>query len=141
MEGHDAHGDEGDEEHDREVLDLAVGELRAQLNHRNLPGEAADPDKGEDDRDPVQLVMNQLVVLVYLEYESVVDVVAAEDLDGKPSSEQYEANDRSEVVGVHAGVQLIPERIWSIDRDRTDDEEDEEGDQDEDAASKEADQV
>ena len=55
--------------------------------------------------------MDQLVVLVYLEYESVVDVVAPEDLHGKARTEQYETYHCREVVRVYARVQFIPVRL------------------------------
>ena len=72
---------------------MAFVELRAELNHCNLPREAANPDEGKEDTDAVHLVVDQLVVLIHLEYKRIVDVVAAEYLNGEARREQDEAND------------------------------------------------
>ena len=84
VDGHEAEGKEEDEQDDGEVLHLAVLELRLQLDHGDLPGEAHEPHESEDQGHSVQLVMDELVVLVDLEDESVVDVVSAENLHGEP---------------------------------------------------------
>ena len=72
---------------------MAFVELRAELNHCDLPREAAYPDKRKEDADAVHLVVDQLVVLIHLEYERIVDVVASEYLNGEARREQDEAND------------------------------------------------
>ena len=56
-------------------------------------------------------MVNQLVILVDLENERVVDVVASEYLDRKTSGEHDEANDGCEVIGVHTGINLLPFRM------------------------------
>ena len=53
---------------------------------------ASEPKEGKDERDSVQLVMNEFIVLVDLEDKCVVDTVASKDLHGKPSREQNEAH-------------------------------------------------
>ncbi len=60
---------------------MTVIKFRRQLDHGDLPGETQEPDECKDDCNSVKLVMYQFVVLVYLENESIVDVVAAEDLN------------------------------------------------------------
>ena len=53
-------------------------------------------------------MVNQLVVLVNLEYEGVVDVVATEYLHSEACSEKDEADDCGEVVSVHTRINLTP---------------------------------
>lgn len=56
-------------------------------------------------------MVNQLVILVDLENERVVDVVASEYLDRKTSGEHDEADDGCEVIGIHTGINLLPFRM------------------------------
>ena len=93
VERHDTHSNERHQKDNGEVLHLAFIEFRAELNHCDLPREAAYPDEGKEDADAVHLVVDQLVVLIHLEYERIVDVVAAEYLNGEPRRKQDEAND------------------------------------------------
>jgi len=64
--------------------------------------ETHDPDEREDQGDPVELVVDQLVVLVHLEDERVVYVVLAEHLNGHACCVQDETQDRREVEHVDA---------------------------------------
>ena len=93
MDGHQAEGHEENQKNDREVLDVTVVKLWCKLDHSYLPSQAAEPDKCEDQGDSVQLVMDQLVVLVNLEYERVVNAEAAEYLNAETRGEEDEAND------------------------------------------------
>ena len=52
--------------------------------------------------------MDELVVLVNLEDESVVYIEAAEHLYAETCCEKYEADDSCEVVCVHSCVDLVP---------------------------------
>lgn len=114
MEGHDAHCNKADYQRDREILHFAVTELGTQLNHCDLPGETTEPNEGEDDADAVHLVMYELVILIDLKNERIVDVGAPKYLDGKARAENYEHDDRCEVIGVHARVYLFPFRITIV---------------------------
>ena len=81
----DTHSQESEEKDYGEVLHVAVVELRGKFDHSDLPSETHEPDKTEDEGHSVQLVVDQFVVLVDLEDEGVVYIVAAEDLHSESS--------------------------------------------------------
>jgi len=117
---------------------VAVVEFWGKLDHRNLPSQAQEPHEGENERHSVKLMMDQLVVLIDLEDEGVVDVVAAEDLHSEAARVEDEADDCREIIGVHSSVYLVPVRACCLWTDRQEDEEAEQHDQ---AAAKEANQI
>lgn len=90
---------------------MTVVKFRRQLDHGDLPCETEEPNECKDDCNSVELVMYQFVMLVHLKYESVVDVVAAEDLNCETSTEQNEAYYSREIVRVNACVNLAPIRV------------------------------
>ena len=83
MDRHEAECQEQDKKNNREVLYLAIVKFWLQFNHGDLPGETHKPEESEDQGNSVQLMMNQLIVLVDLKDKCIVNVVAAEDLNGK----------------------------------------------------------
>ena len=99
---------------------MAATELRSKLHHGHLPSQAQEPDKNKNQRHSIHLMVNQLVVLVNLEDESVVDVVAAEDLYRKTSREEDEAQNCREIVAVHPCIYFVPIRLflwWTRDKE------------------------
>ncbi len=118
---------------------MAIVKFRCQLNHCDLPGKTQEPYEGKNDCNSVKLVMYQFIVLVYLEYESVVDVVAAKDLNCKTRTEQNEAYHGREIVRIDSCVNLAPIRvIIGTGRYR---EEDKKGEQDEKTSAEEGNQI
>ncbi len=83
--------------------------------------------------------MNQFVVLVHLEYESVIDVVAAKDLNCKTGAEQNEAYHGREIIRINACVDLAPVRVAIGTRRYR--KEDKKGEQDEKSSAKEGNQI
>ena len=53
-------------------------------------------------------MVNKLVILIHLEYERVVDIVASEDLHCETRAEENEDDDESEVVRIDTSVDLSP---------------------------------
>ena len=119
-------------------MDMTATELRGKLHHGHLPSQAQEPDKDENQRHSIHLMVNQLVVLVNLEDESVVDVVAAEDLYRETSRKEDEAQNRCEVVAVHPSIYLVPIGLFLR---RTRDKENKEAEKNKQTTAEEADQV
>ena len=116
VEWHEAHNDERGEQDHRKVLHVTVVEFRCQLDHGDLPSEAREPDKREDEGDPVELVVNELVVLIDLKDEGVVNVEPAEDLNCEAHRKQHKADHCCENIGVHSRIDLVPVfplRCWA----------------------------
>ena len=142
MQRHEADEDVRDEQADREPLDLVVVEVIGKLDHGDLPRKATEPNEQKEGRNSVELVMNDLVLLIFVDFEDedVVDIEAAEDLNCEACAEQNEADCRQEVICVHARVESSPVYcIFVVGWTAT--EEYEEADQDEDAANVEAEEI
>ena len=61
-----------------------------------------------------------LVNLIELENENIVNIVAPEDLNGKPSAKKHESQSCQEVISVHAWIDLLPQWIlfwWTEDEE------------------------
>ena len=104
VERHEADDEEEDEQTDGEVLDRTVSEVRVQFDLGYLPRQAEEHDQKQEGRYSVELVMDDqlLVDLIELENENIVNIVAPEDLNGKPSAKKHENQRCQEVIGVHA---------------------------------------
>ena len=87
MERHDAYEDE-EENQQQGKNGVIIVEWSIQLDLSNLPDETEEPDEREDNSNPVDLMVNELVMLIDLEYECIVHAILAEDLDREASGEQ-----------------------------------------------------